>query len=129
MTSSESPRKLVVRDKAVDLVVEVYRLSNMLPKTELYGLTSQLRRAVVSVPANIVEGQERLHRRDFVRCLSIARGSLAEVEVLLEIADRLGYIPDSETTSASALLKQVGRMLNGLIRSLSDSLDDPLHGR
>lgn len=76
---SDERRPLLVKEKAVDLVEEVYAPTARFPSSEMYGLTSQLRRAAVSVPANIVEGQARIHRGDFVRSLSIARGSLAEV--------------------------------------------------
>jgi four helix bundle protein len=126
---SDEPKRLLVKDKAVDLVEELYALTAKFPSSEMYGLTSQLRRAIVSVPANIVEGQARLHQRDFVRSLSIARGSLAEVGVLVEISCRLGYLSATQVTGLQPRLDEVGRMLSGLIRSLSSEGDGPLHGR
>ena len=116
------------RERSLDLVVEVYDLAKKLPASEHFGMLSQLQRAVVSVPLNISEGQQRLHRRDFLHHLSIARGSLAEVETLLEIAVRLGYLTDEAVAPVQERIRQVGRMLNGLIKSLDDS-PDPLHGR
>ncbi len=74
-----------------NLVVEVYKVTKYFPKEELYGLTSQLRRASLSVPTNIAEGASRQHKRDYLNFLYIARGSLAETEYLLHLANRLGY--------------------------------------
>ncbi|MDD4891723.1 MAG: four helix bundle protein, partial [Phycisphaerae bacterium] len=87
-----SYRDLEVWQKGTDLVVEVYRLAKLFPSDEIFGLTSQIRRSSVSVPANTAEGHGRLHRGDYVRHLSIARGSLAETETHLLLALRLEYI-------------------------------------
>jgi four helix bundle protein len=116
-------RDLEVWQKAMDLVVDCYNITNQFPKSEVYGLVSQLQRAIVSVPANIAEGQGRSHTREFLNHLSIAYGSLMEVETHLQIASRLRYIND---TSLDALLKksaEIGRMLNGLIQSLNRKLN------
>ena len=111
-------RELRVWRGSMDLVVLVYWLCDRLPRHERYGIASQLRRAVVSVPCNIAEGAARGHRRDYVRFLSIARGSLREVETLLEIARRVGMLPDDDARSADAQLARVSRMLSALIRRL-----------
>ncbi len=87
-----SYRELDVWQKAMDLVVACYEASGDFPNYEIYGLTSQLRRAAVSVPANIAEGRGRQHTAEFIQHLSIATGSLAELETHIEIAQRLGYI-------------------------------------
>ena len=111
-------RELEVWKKSMDLVVEVYRLSKLLPRDEQFGLSSQMRRSVVSVPANIAEGQGKLHKAEFLRFLSIARGSLTEMETHLLIALRLEYLDKNQLTKALTLSQEVGRLLNGLIRSL-----------
>lgn len=108
---------LVAWQKAMDLVEEVYKISKGFPKEELYGLTNQLRRAAVSVPSNIAEGQSR-GSRDFVRFLSIAQGSLSEVETQMEIAVRLGYTKNADLTRFDDLVAEVGRLLNGLSNSI-----------
>ena len=84
---------LEVWQRAMDLVVDCYDLTRSFPQTEQFGLTAQLQRAAVSVPANIAEGQARRHTREFLRYLTIARGSLAELETHIQIAKRLGYTP------------------------------------
>jgi four helix bundle protein len=116
----QSYRDLAVWQKSMDLVVEVYRLSKLLPREEQFALASQLQRASVSIPANIAEGHGRLHRGDFYRHLSIARGSLMEVETHLQITVRLGYISETALSDVWTLLGDVGRLLNGLIRSLEN---------
>ena len=88
-------RKIIAWQKADDLTVEVYHLTKNFPKEELYGLTSQIRRASVSVPANIAEGSTRNHQKEYLQFLFIAKSSLAEVEYYLHLAKRLGYIDKS----------------------------------
>ncbi|MCI0457895.1 MAG: four helix bundle protein [Gemmataceae bacterium] len=110
-------KDLIVWQKAMRLVVEVYRATQAFPKEELYGLTCQLRRAAVSIPSNIVEGQGRLTRGEFRHALGIAKGSLHELETQLLIAQELGYLKQPQ-----ALLGQtaeVARLLNGLLNSLT----------
>ena len=120
--SIKSYRDLEVWQKAMDLVVECYKIAERFPKTEVYGLTSQLRRAAISVPANIAEGQGRSHTREFLNHLSIAYGSLMEVETHLQIAARLHYLDDSSIQSLLEKSAEIGRMLNGLIQSLNRKL-------
>jgi four helix bundle protein len=116
--STSSYRKLDVWQKAMDLLVECYRTSKEFPREELYGLTSQLQRAAVSVPANIAEGQGREHRKEFLHHLSIAHGSVAELETHLQIAERLGYLNSGEVQSLLTRSEEIGRMINGLRKSL-----------
>jgi four helix bundle protein len=115
----ESYRDLMVWQKAVDLVVECYRLTKRLPATEVYGLSSQVQRAAVSIPANIAEGDGRKHLGDYLQHLSIANGSLKELETHLLVASRLSYPKTtSEIQPALALAEEVGRMLAGLMGKL-----------
>jgi four helix bundle protein len=114
----EGCKDLVVWQKAMDLVVAIYRLTQSFPRTESYGMASQIQRAAVSVPSNIAEGHGLKQTHAYLRHLAIASGSLAELETQIEISDRLGYISAQEKTSVAALANEVGRMLTGLRRSL-----------
>ncbi|HEU5430429.1 MAG TPA: four helix bundle protein [Thermomicrobiales bacterium] len=118
MTRERHYRDLIVWQKGVELVREVYLLTSGWPSNERYGLTNQARRAAVSIPANIAEGQGRLGRAELRRALSIAHGSLCELETHLEVAQRLDFSRDD---SIELLLKQadeVGRLLRAFIVSL-----------
>ena len=110
--------KLDVWNKAVDFVVAVYRATDGFPKEEKFGLTSQLRRAAVSVPANIAEGAGRRSSREFRHFLSNAQGSASEVETELLIAYRLGFLGERNYLNLRASLDDIGRMLTGLSRYL-----------
>ena len=112
--SIKSYRDLKVWQKAMDLVEESYRLSQKLPKSETYGLISQIQRASVSIAANIAEGKGRNHLGDYLRHLSIANGSLMELETHWLIVARLQYLDNSELENIWQLTAEVGRMLNGL---------------
>lgn len=116
--SGQNYRNLIAWQKAMDLVEEVYRLSALFPPDELYGLTSQIRRAVVSIPSNIAEGQGRNSTNEFHRFLNIAHGSLRELETQLAIAVRLNYVPGESIHSADELCQEAGRLINGLLKSL-----------
>ncbi len=105
----------------MDLVELVYKASGRFPREELYALTSQVRRAAVSLPSNIAEGQGRRTTSDFLRHLSIAYGSLREVETQLLIAARLNYITAAQVETIMIKAGEVGRLLNGLMNSLSPS--------
>jgi four helix bundle protein len=118
----KSHRDLIAWQKAMDLVVSVYKLSKSFPKEELYGLTSQLRRAAVSIPANIAEGQGRRSKAEFKQFLGNARGSLLEVDTHLELALRLKYLNSDEHTLAQERVREVTRIVNGLLRSLTSDL-------
>jgi four helix bundle protein len=109
---------LLVWQRGMDLLVACYGLSDAFPRHELFGLTAQLRRAAVSVPANIAEGHGRDHLGDYLRHLSIANASLMEVETHLQAAGRLGYVAASDVDAMLASTAELGRMLHGLRRSL-----------
>lgn len=104
---------------AMELVTSIYRLTAPFPKSELLGLTSQLRRAAISVPSNIAEGAARRSTAEYLRFLSMARGSLAEISTQIEIARRLGYMETGDTIED--LLDRTFARLNALIRSLENS--------
>ena len=103
----------------MSLVEETYRLVKLLPKEEQYALSDQMRRAAVSVPSNIAEGQARSSTREFANFLSISRGSLAELETQFMICVRLKYLTRSHIETALSLCAEVGKMLNALIGKLS----------
>lgn len=117
----KSYRDLKVWQKAMDYVVLCYRLSNKFPKSEQYGLTAQLREAVVSIPSNIAEGHGRLTRKQYVHFLGISQGSLKESETQLILAYRLEYLEEKETEAALFVADEIGRMLGRLIHSLEQS--------
>lgn len=108
--------ELIAWQKAMDLVELVYRSTANFPSDERFGLTSQIRRAVVSVPSNIAEGQGRQSTREFLNFLSIAHGSLREVETQVLIAKRLNYIDERLKSQLIDLSSEVGRIINGLIK-------------
>ena len=114
----KSYRDLEVWQKSMDLVVECYQITKKFPKSEIYGLTSQLRRAAVSIPANIAEGRERQHTKEFIQHLSIAYGSLAELETHILIGQRLNYLDSTQEKQLLEKTAEIGRMINGLRRSL-----------
>lgn len=112
-------QELIAWQKAMDLVEEVYTASKSFPREEIYGLTSQLRRAAVSIPSNVAEGQGRRTTPDFLRHLSIAYGSLREVETQILIATRLRYLAAEKCQDVMKIAGEVGRLLNGLMASLA----------
>ena len=121
----KSYRDLTVWNKAVDAVVECYRLAKMLPKNETYGLISQMQRAAISVPANIAEGHGREHLGDYLHHLSVANGSLMELETHVIIANRLRYLAEEETRALFTLTGEVSRMLAVMTRNLKNRAADP----
>ena len=108
----------------MELVIAVYNATATLPRTELFGLTSQMRRAAVSVPSNIAEGQGRHSRRDYCRFLYHARGSLLGVETQVILAARLDYLSRESATDLFKAARRTGRPLNGLIRHLERLLEE-----
>ena len=114
----QSYRDLIVWQKAMDLVEEVYRIVKLLPREEQYALSDQIRRAVVSIPSNIAEGYGRNASREYARFLNIARGSKHELETQLLICVRLGYLAEHQIEPAMALCDEIGKMLNSLIKKL-----------
>jgi four helix bundle protein len=111
-------RDLEVWQKGMDLVVSVYHLTADFPPQEKFGITSQIQRAAVSIPANIAEGYGRTHRGDYLHHLSIAKGSLAEVETHLTLVVRLGFVSRERVLETWRLAQDVGKMLTRLIASL-----------
>jgi four helix bundle protein len=103
---------------ADDLTVTLYERTRSFPKEEVYGLTSQMRRASYSVPANIVEGSSRNSQRDYLHFLYIARGSLSETQYFIHLAQRLGYLPQNEAEELQSQTKQTFACLHGLIQAV-----------
>ncbi len=110
----KSFRELRVWQASIDLTLLIYELTSEFPKHELYGLSSQMRRASVSIASNLAEGSARRTRRDFRQFVIIARGSNCELQTQLLIALKLGYASETKLSQAEALALDVGRMLNGL---------------
>lgn len=113
-----SYKDLIVWQKSVELVLATYELTDKFPKTEMYGLTSQMRRAAVSVPSNIAEGTMRGTRKDYKHFVHTAFGSSAELETQIEIVKKLAYVKQFETERLEEILKEVMKMLNRLVISL-----------
>jgi four helix bundle protein len=113
-----SYQDLIVWQKAIALVLESYRLTKAFPDDERFGLTTQIRRAAVSIASNIAEGHGRHHRGDFCRFLSMARGSVKEVESDFVIAQGLGFLAADDLRHARSLSDEISRMLSGLQRKL-----------
>ena len=111
-------QELIAWQRAMDLVEEVYTASRDFPREEIYALTSQIRRAAVSIPSNIAEGQGRRTTADFLRHLSIAYGSLCELETQILTAQRLRYLVQEKVENILRRAGEVGRILNGLMASL-----------
>jgi four helix bundle protein len=120
MATINSYQDLIVWQKSMALAEACYRATARLPKEETYGLTSQIRRASVSVPANIAEGHGRESTGSFIQHLRIAQGSLKEVETLVLICQRVGLADDVHVAPLLADANEIGRMLRSLIRSLQD---------
>lgn len=117
-----SHRDLTVWQKGIDLAEQVYALTSEFPREEMYGLSSQLRRASASVAANIAEGNARDSTKDYLRFIAMSVGSLAEVETFLELARRLGYCPQAPFDSLNSLVEEERRMLRALQNSLRAKL-------
>ncbi len=115
-------RDLVVWQRAIDLVPQTYVVVRKLPREETYALGDQLRRAAISIPANIAQGQARRHSRGFLQDLAIARGSLAKLNTLLILAQRLDYLTPATLGELNGPLQGVAKPLHGLMSSLAKSL-------
>jgi four helix bundle protein len=115
-----SYRDLRVWQEAMTLAESCYRLTGQFPRDELFGLTSQIRRAAASVPANIAEGHGRENTGNFVQHLRVSQGSLKELETHLLLAGRVGILPASNSEAVLAQCESLGKMLRALIRSLQD---------
>ena len=115
--------KLEVWSKAIDFVITVYKMTDLFPKEEKFGLTSQIRRAAVSIPANIAEGAARQSPKEFAYFLSNAQGSASELETELLIAQRLGYLDEEVYSEMRTTLDSIGRMIVGLSQYLKRKTD------
>lgn len=119
MTTPKSHKDLDVWKQSVDLVVDIYNFTRHLPPEETFGLISQMKRAVVSIPSNIAEGATRGHKNEYIQFLYISLGSLSELGTLLIISKKLGYLSESEDYSHKIFA--IKQMLNGLIASLKQT--------
>jgi four helix bundle protein len=117
----KSYKELIVWQKSIILCTSLYKLTNQFPKSEIYGLTSQLRRAAVSIPSNIAEGQHRQYKNEFIQFLYIALGSTAELDSQLNIALNINYIKTDEYISVFNQLEEIKKMLSALIKQLKSS--------
>ncbi len=111
-------KDLIVWQKAMELVAEVYQLVKKLPKEELFALSDQIRRAAISIPSNIAEGQGRNSKKEYNHFLAIAKGSKAELETQLLLCVKIKYLENSEIETAINLIHEVGKMLNSLQKFL-----------
>jgi len=118
-------KELLVWQKSINFVTEIYKETESFPKTEMYGLVSQIRRATVSIASNIAEGNSRRSVPDYVQFLRISRGSCAEVETQLIISKNLGYLDEEKSLKLNQDIIEISKMLNGLINSLKLSTNLP----
>ncbi|MGZ4809584.1 MAG: four helix bundle protein [Thermoanaerobaculia bacterium] len=123
---SDSHRDLIAWQRAMELAAQIYRMVETFPKRETYTMTMQLCGSAGSVASNIAEGKGRLSKKEYIQFLSKARGSLLEVETRLELAERVGYIPKERFEQLFEQAAGVGRVLNGLIRSVQRQLRDDI---
>jgi four helix bundle protein len=110
----ESHRDLVVWEKSMDMVVQIYEITKFFPSTEIYRLTAQITRSAVSVPANIAEGNARSTKKDYANFLAISKGSLMETETFLMLAIRLNYLTSEQAKSTLLLITEISKMLTTL---------------
>ncbi len=125
MSIVNSYKDLLVWQQAIDLTVNIYALTSSFPKSELFGLSSQIQRAAVSVPSNIAEGHARDSTKEYLRFISIALGSLAEVETQLVIANKLQFLNNEMMGELLGKTGEIGRMLRGLQKSLKAKFATP----
>lgn len=115
-----SYKDLVAWNKAMELVIEIYRVTKNFPKEEIFGLMSQLRRGAISIPSNIAEGKGRLSKGEFRQFLGNARGSLAELETQILISQKLNYLDEAETNKILTMVEEVGKVINGLLSAVKN---------
>ncbi|MCM2310427.1 MAG: four helix bundle protein [Steroidobacteraceae bacterium] len=125
MTANQpkSHRRLVLWQKSIRLAAEIHQVSRRLPKHELFGLAAQMNRAAISIPSNVAEGAARHTTRDYMRFLYIARGSSAEIDTQLVLAEEMGYFTHDELAPVLAISDEVGRLLNAVITALHRRLN------
>lgn len=117
----ESYQQLTVWQKSIELVVEIYKLTESFPKTEVFGLTSQIKRSAISIPSNIAEDYSRKHRQEYIQFARISYGSGAELETQLLIAKKLNFVDANKFEKSDILLNEIMKMLNKLIASLNST--------
>lgn len=118
-------KELLVWQKSINFVTEIYKKTESFPKSEMYGLVSQIRRATVSIASNIAEGNSRRSVPDYVQFLRISRGSCAEVEIQLIISKNLGFLNEEKSLKLNQDITEISKMLNGRINSLKQSTNLP----
>jgi len=116
MNTAKTHKDLLIWQKSMDLSVLVYKITNTFPKEELYGITSQMRRASVSIPSNIAEGYGRFSDKEFVRFLFISLGSASELETQIDLSLRLGFISEDNHNTLNKLVQETLKMLIALIK-------------
>lgn len=119
MDAVRTHKDLIVWNKSIDFVTEIYMVTSLFPKSELYGLTSQIRRASISIPSNIAEGATRNHKTEFKQFLYIALSSAAEVDTQLIIARNLEFIEKEKLDSLQEKLSSISKMIQGLLKSIA----------
>lgn len=117
----KSYKELIVWQKSVEAAKQVYSISKIFPSSEKFGLTQQINRCAISIPSNIAEGYGRYHKKDFIRFLSIARGSLYEMQTQLILSEELDFVESSKLEFINSLSVEIDKMLNKLIKSLKES--------
>ena len=115
----QSYKELIAYQKGYKLTLKIYQITKDYPREEIYGLTSQMRRSVVSIPCNIGEGYRRGHRKEYIQFLHMAHGSCGELETLISLSHDLGLISEQVFQELYGLQEEVSKLLNGLILSLS----------
>lgn len=128
MTGAKGYKDLIVWQRAVKFVVEVYKVTGGFPREEMYGLTSQIRRSAVSIPSNIAEGQARNSPRAFASHLNIALGSAAELETQLIVSQQVGFLSQSDLERLTAELMEIVRMLHGLLNTQREKMSKEERG-
>jgi four helix bundle protein len=118
-------RDLLVWQKSMELVVGIYRTTADFPRDEEFGLKSQMRRAAVSIPSNIAEGQSRYHEKEFMQFLHIALGSLSELETQIELSTRVNLLDPVNSTETLDACREIGKMLHGLCNTLKTKRTGP----
>lgn len=118
MNTLNSFKDLIVWQKSYTLTILVYKITESYPKNEIFNLVSQMRRCAISIPSNIAEGSKRSTRKDYANFLSIAQGSLAELETQLLVSKDLGFISQTNSDTSFQLILEVGKMLNAMIKKL-----------
>ena len=118
MSDMRPHRKLLVWKKSIELVILIYRITGTYPKSEQFGLTSQMRRAAVSVPSNLAEGAARKGKKEFKQFLNIAQGSISELDTQMEVSHRLDYITKEDYANLLQKLTEISKMLYGLAKTL-----------